>query len=304
MIVCFVIVSAEIYIIQGSTNHVQRLNVSASGYVTERLQYSPSVPVDSVFAPSANVDSTRKLITLTGGYAKISGVPHFELVWNLNISHSSPSWTPGPNLLKGRYYHCSAKLGTVIYVIAGRDMDNIRLSSVEMWNTSETPANWTQTLEYPHSLLDAACCVMRDEVWVAGGWTSEGVINEVYSWKGPGYTWEAKPSMLKSRRGHSMATDGHQIWVISGFGEASVEMYENDIWHIVSELPGYRELGGSVVWGMHVIQVSGRGPQDGYDGVDIRQTVYLIDRKTGNCSLSPITISDAVMFFAIALITP
>lgn len=297
-IVCL---GSEIYVIGGlQNNHVQRLAVSLSGKVTEQLDGGPQVPVDSLLGASAIMDDSHTLITVIGGMTSLNGTVKCNLVWILDTQHTSPNWISGPNLLIGKYKHCSCRLGPIIYVITGSSCSDVLKSSVEMLDTSQTSAQWTQTQAYPMSLYGTACVVVGNEVWVSGGFTkSKTNINNVYSWNS--VTWQARPSMLTARRGHSMVTYGGQIWVISGWYEPSVEVFEigNNTWHVLSLLPMWRGYGGSsVLLDTMAILVAGKGPSGFLSAISI------MNITTGTSSLSPVTISQPVYYCAVVHVIP
>ncbi len=289
---------AEIYIIGGvlHTNRVQRLNVSASGKVTEYLDDVRHVPVAWVYGASAVMDDSQKIITLIGGRAWLSGHQKYDLVWNLDTQNSSSSWTRGPDLLTGRKYHCSCRLGAIIYVIGGEDSNGTKLSSVEMLDTSQALPQWIQTQDYPLHVYQQACVVFGDEVWVSGGRTSTSDTTAVYSWNST--TWQTRLSMINSRYGHGMVMNRAKMWVISGFRTTSVELYENNTWHVVSPLPEIYYHGISVLYGNNVIQMTGCNSS----GVSDR--VYIMDITTDTWSVSSTTISQAVKYSAVALVIP
>ncbi len=290
---------AEIYIIGGvlHTNRVQRLNVSASGKVTEYMDDVPQVPVDWVYGASAVMDDSQKILTLIGGLALLNGHQKYDLVWNLDTQNSSSSWTRGPDLLTGRKYHCSCRLGAIIYVIGGEDSNDTKLSSVEMLDTSQALPQWIQTQDYPLHVYGQACVVFGDEVWVSGGRKSLSRTTAVYSWNST--TWQARPSMITRRVGHGMVMNRAKMWVISGYLTTSVEIYKNNAWHVVSPLPEIYYYGISVLYGTNVIQIAGWTVSN---TSHISDRVYFMDITTGTWSLSSTTISQAVMNSAVALL--
>ncbi len=296
---------AEIYIIGGNlrlfyrTSSVQRLVVSASGNVTEKLEDGPHLPVDTVFGASTVMDNSQTIITLIGGYAWLNGSVRYDLVWILVTQHTSPNWTRGPDLITGRFHHCTCRLGAIIYVIGGEDSNNTKLSSVEMLDTSQLSPEWTQTQDYPPHVYGQACVVFGDEVWVSGGRTPSGLTKLVYSWNST--TWQARPSMIQVRGGHGMVMKKAKLWVISGESTTSVELYENNAWHVVSSLPEIHYYGISVLYGNNVIQMAGFIVSN---SSHISDRVYIMDIITGKWSFSSTTISQAVFYPAVALVIP
>lgn len=295
------------YIIGGTSppiNRVQRLNVSAFGDVTRYKQDGPQVPVESIHGASAVFDDYLKLISLTGGKVFLSGTMKFDLVWTLDLSQSSSSWDRGPDLLTGRKWHCSCMLGSIIYVIGGFSSNTWnKLDDVEMWDTSPyTSAQWVQVQAYPISVVGAACVSVQDEVWVSGGAISpeQTSTNAVYSWNS--HAWTERPRMLTARKGHGMVTYGGHIWVISGEGEASVEVYDNIAWHVVSYLPAWRMYGASVLWGRTVIQVAGWGPNQ--NTIKQAATVYTMNITSSKWALSHTSIENSVYRCAVAFVIP
>ncbi len=291
---------AEIYIIGGfpRTNRVQRLVVSASGNVTEKLEDGPHIPVDSVYGASAVVGDSQTIITLIGGRAWLPWDYKYDLVWNLDTQNSSSSWTRAPDLITGRRYHCSCRLGAIIYVIGGKDSNETILASVEMLDTSQALPQWIQTQDYPLHVHNLACVVFGGEVWVSGGKTPSGLTSAVYSWNST--NWQIRPRMNQDRSGHGMVMNRAKMWVISGHWTTSVEQYENQAWHTLSPVSALRMYGLNVLWGNNVIQIAGYGTLNTSDVIS--DTVYMMDITTGTWSLSPITINQAVKYCAAALV--
>ncbi len=294
-----------------STNHVQRLSLSASGVVS-RLQDGPRLPVDSVITSSIVVDKQTR-ITNTGGSACLNGSRRYDLVWHLETADINPQWTLGPNLLTGRRFHISFRLGTNLYVGMGYDGSRY-LSSLEKLDTTQSSPVWQYSLpNYPLRLHRAACVVMQgqdgvDEVWVAGGLLGypSTRTNAVYSWRGPGYSWHQEASMTRGRDDHAMAVHGTNIFAMGGWDtEASntMEMYHNGTWSLLSYLPATLAQSGSVVWGDYLVVVAGYGPKIGQSGGGPRDSALVMDIKSGNWSESNSSLSQGVWLCAVGFTT-
>ncbi len=315
----FVVVSglAVINVIGGFDNTVQRLSVSDS-FGISRLQDGPYVPVQYMEDASATVDH-RTRITLTGGFANVNGSSRYDLVWHLETTDATPRWTRGPNLLNGRRSHISFRLGTHLYVGMGRNANYVtELSGLESLDTTtQSSPVWEQSEpSYPLNVSEAACVVIEnqgvDEVWVTGGNLASGSrTNAVYSWRGPGYKWQQQTNMSKSRYAHSMASDGVCIWVVGGKekhnvnGEATVEVYYNGTWSLVSPLPAWHYGSISVLWGNFLVQMGGWGPapEEKMGRSQDRNRVFVMSVTTGSWSLSDIYLTNAIDA-SVALITP
>ncbi len=299
---------AEIYIIGGmyqSNNYVQRLAVSSTGI--EHLKDGPQVPVDSLYAASAVVDDSQTLITLIGGEATITEnvIYMYNLVWHLNILETnspSYSWTRGPNLITGRYYHCSCKLAAFIYVVGGTDEQLNYLSSVEVLDTSQRSPEWTLIKPYPIKVTNPACVMMGDEIWVSGGsLTATDHTSAVYSWNTT--TWQTRSKMTYKRSGHSMMAYNGQIWVIFGDDTSSVEVYKNNKWTILLPLFMQQRNGPSVFWGNTVIHIAVI-VAGGFIPQRTSNEVFTMNTTTGIWSLSPTSLRLPVTQCAAVLVTP
>ena len=193
---------ADIYLIGGKpeTNKVQHLSLSATGNVTI-LQNGPPVPVEYV-ARSAAVVHNHSQITLTGGKSRINGADNHSLVWHLNVKSNPPQWTRRPDLLTGRRSHVSFSLGKYLFVATG--YNGVYVTSVERLDISVASPIWQQiTPNYPLTVVRAACVVVRDDagvekVWISGGWYKGYTFNAVYTWRGPGYSWQAEANMTQA----------------------------------------------------------------------------------------------------------
>lgn len=300
---------AQIYVIggksiRGTHNFVQRLAVSSSGNVTKSLKDGPKVPVESLYASSAVVDDSRKLITLIGGKAMINKRYEYHLVWNLNVLgdySGSPSWTRGPDLITGRYHHCSCRQGHTIYVVGGIDESFNYLSSVEMLDTSQSSPKWTLIKPYHMKVKNPACVVVGDEIWVSGGLLdSVYVTRGVYSWNTT--TWQVRPMMLKARYYHTMVAYNGQIWAMFGLHN-SVEVYENNKWKMLYSLPERHINGPIVMWNKTLINVSGqlKNPMSSFIFIN---NVFTGNATTDHWSESTTSIHTAVVWPAVVLVTP
>ncbi len=324
----FVVVleQAVIFVIGGYSNTVCRLSVSDSSGVTH-LQNGPSVPVYYQYAEDASaIVDHRTRITLIGGFSKLDQNIRYDLVWYLETTDVTPRWTRGPNLITGRRRHIGFRLGTYLYVGMGRDIkygsDHPQLSGLESLDSSTQSSIWEQTgPSYPLNVSDAACVVIQnqgvDEVWVTGGYLAPDIYtglgtNAVYSWRGPSYSWQQQAYMIRKRYAHSMASDGVRIWVVGGkekhmaHGDASVEVYHQGSWSLVSPLPAWRYGGVSVMWGDFLVQIGGFGPSSG-GGIGSSMgtgTLFVLSITNNTWSLSDIHLNSCTLDATVALITP
>ncbi len=164
-----------------------------------------------MYGASAVIDDSQTIITLIGGLTK-STVTKYDLVWLLDTQNLSLGWNQKQHLI------------------------------TEMVDTSQTSPKWKETQDYPLNVTEQACVVFGDELWVSGGKMSTGQTNAVYSWNST--TWQAKPSIVNDRHGHTMVMNSKKVWVISGTYRNSVELYENNAWREIS----HNHISLALVW--------------------------------------------------------
>lgn len=295
---------AVIYLIGGYLKKAtQRVSMSESG-VLSPLPGGPDVPVRNVMAASAAVDN-RTRITLTGGQTIMNERLVYHLVWHLETSDVTPQWTRGPDLHIKRFGHISFWLAGNLYVGMGTSSGSIKVSSLEMLDTSQPSPlplpNWRTSLpSYPLNVSFPTCVLMQgqagEEVWVMGGESQSGITNAVYSWRGPGHSWQEQPSMIKARYGHSSVINGGRIWVMGGYKDATVEMYNEGTWSLVSPMPDPSFDGAAVMWHDHLVQLAANG--------FLRSDAYVMNITTNSWTVSKPRLYTSVYRNAAAFITP
>lgn len=80
------------------------------------------------------------------------------------------SWTMGQAMSRPRFRHAAATVGTHIYIIGGRDVEDNILKTVMKYSTETDSWNTVQSL-FEHATSDSAAYAYGDRVYTCGGWT-------------------------------------------------------------------------------------------------------------------------------------
>lgn len=150
-----------------------------------------------------------------------------------------------------RQGHTSVVFDGRLWVIGGRNNNNVRLSDVwhstdgVSWNEAVSEAEWPGRSGHTSVVFD-------DRIWVIGGQGDDGFLNDVW-YSTDGVSWDEATSSAEwpERHDHSSVVFDDRLWVIGGqlglIGQAENEVYR-DVWQS-SDGVTWREVSAGAGWG-------------------------------------------------------
>ncbi|WP_432840665.1 Hsp70 family protein [Dactylosporangium sp. CA-092794] len=158
---------------------------------------------------------------------------------------------------------------------AGGDGPSTPVSPIGKWEA--LPSVPTELDGDPVAFEGAGAAVVRNKLYVIGGWTAEGLrpkLNSVWIYdlsQGAGGKWEHGPSLTEPLSHMSVVVDGtNKIYVIGGWNAsgATDEVWtlspdKPDAWQPGPKLPQPRNSGAAAFDGTHIVFAGGTKPGEG-----------------------------------------
>jgi hypothetical protein len=139
-------------------------------------------------------------------------------------------------------------IGSLLYAVGGEVDNSQMLASCEMFDPQRVA--WSSFAPLPRSRSELAGCTVGGKLYVSGGESSEGMVeqihNEVWCYDPAANAWSTKSPMLTARADHSMVAHHNKVFVLGGWnlsdGErvpvTSVDCYdvEANTWQTVQHM--------------------------------------------------------------------
>ncbi len=192
-----------------------------------------------------NVISLLLALVLLGGFALVAPVGAVE-------EAQAPQWVEKSPMISERLCNGAEVVNGSIYVLGGYRQDEVRLSSVEIYNPKTD--RWTSGTAMPSPRNSFGSVVLNGKIYIMGGYNGQNYINSMDIYDPVTDSWESGPSMSVGRAFLSVATVDGKIYAMGGRDAESyksvVEIYdpETNIWTMGTKLPQGTSHFSSVVW--------------------------------------------------------
>lgn len=126
--------------------------------------------------------------------------------------------------------------------------------------------DWTRLPDLPRALHHHGFAVVDDELWVVGGFETQGdrwiPTDRVWRLADPDADWQQGPSLTVPRGGLAVVTTGDSTWAIGGVGPTgthrSTERLVDGTWGAGPDLAETREHLAAAARGDEVVVIAGR----------------------------------------------
>ena len=131
--------------------------------------------------------SGHGLVECNGYLYAIGGSPTDEEPTVERLQSLNGEWEPAPSMLTARDYMVAVNCGGCIYAIGGVDENDQTLKTVEKFDP--IVKQWCNVEEMNHARRDHAACVLREKIYVVGGWNFNGFAEVVECYDPANDSW-------------------------------------------------------------------------------------------------------------------
>jgi N-acetylneuraminic acid mutarotase len=163
------------------------------------------------------------------------------------------SWSSIPNLNTARFdYGLVADSTGAIYAIAGFDINNDKLNSVEIFSNG----SWSSGPSLPKNKTGVSATIdSSDNIYLLGG---RGSPNEADAFELSNGTWSALPNMPNGHGSHAATTDQNDnVYAIGGEVSSKVDKWDGSTWTTIDPLPARRNKHGAGTDGSNIYAFAG-----------------------------------------------
>ncbi|WP_324823823.1 kelch repeat-containing protein [Sinanaerobacter sp. ZZT-01] len=194
-----------------------------------------------------------------------------------------PTWQEETPMPAGLQLGTSCTIGDKIYVIGGREIDEIK-RTVNIYDTKTD--TWSTCQSMPTARYGFTSTVIGNKIYVIGGYNGK-YLNTIEIYDITTDTWSTGQPMPTARFGLTSSVVGDKICVIGGYDSQQgtvdvVEIYDSktDTWSIGQSMPTAKQNLTSSVIGNKIYAIGG------YDLTTIYDTVEIYDLQSDTWSTS------------------